>query len=270
MDKIISLDQLCIGINSIKSYRKGFLTNFYLDTSKHQHWIDKGIISSINIGNTFFIIKENSTFWNVFYNTFDVNSLQEDLKQFCNMYSYKKIVFDVVGKQTNIDNITPCFSCNGLAPLKRLIRLSKTAENCNHSYDNIEYASLNDIQELQQLLTSNFNIYFEQLPDDYELKMLIENKGVLIQKENTKICAFVIFEKTPTTLYLRYWFVSSDYRGRGTGSKLLRMMFKQGETCKRLIHWCLDDNSNALVRYLHYGYKEDGLIDQIYSNIKIN
>lgn len=268
MDKITSLDQLCIGINSIKSHKKGFLTNFYLDTIKHQHWIDLRIISSTNIGNTFFIIKENPIFWNVFYNTFDTNSLQEDLKQFCNKYSNKKIIFDVIGKQTNIDKVTPCFLCNGLMPLKRLIRLSKIAEKSDYSHDDtIEFASFNDIQELQQLLTSTFNKYVEQLPDDYELKMLIENKGVLILKENAKIYAFIIFEKTPSTLYLRYWFVSSEYRGKGIGAKLLRMMFKEGKFCKRLILWCLDDNNNALVRYLHYGYKEDGLVDQIYSNI---
>lgn len=267
MDKITSLEQLCAGINSVKSHKKGFLTNFYLDTSKHQHWIDTKIISAISIGDTFFIIKENPTFWNVYYNTFNVDTLQEDLKLFCKKYNNKKIIFDVIGKQNNIDKVSPCFLNNGLTALKRLVRLSKVAENSNYSDSNFEYASTNDIQELQQLLGSNFNLYVEQLPDNYELEILIENKGILVLRKDKKIYAFVIFEKTSTTLYLRYWFVSPGYRGQGIGSKLLRIMFKQGEHCKRFIHWCLDDNNNALIKYLHYGYKEDGLVDQIYSNI---
>ena len=42
MDKIDSLDKINALVSDIRSLRKGYLTNFFLDRKKHSLWIEKG------------------------------------------------------------------------------------------------------------------------------------------------------------------------------------------------------------------------------------
>ena len=42
MDKIDSLDKINAFVSDIRSLRKGYLTNFFLDRKKHSLWIEKG------------------------------------------------------------------------------------------------------------------------------------------------------------------------------------------------------------------------------------
>lgn len=42
MDKIDSLDKINGFVSDIRSLRKGYLSNFFLDRKKHSIWIEKG------------------------------------------------------------------------------------------------------------------------------------------------------------------------------------------------------------------------------------
>ena len=69
-----------------------------------------------------------------------------------------------------------------------------------------------------------------------------------------KVEGFVIYDLSPAQLYLRYWFVHPEARGRGIGGKLLRTMFAAGAQTKRQYFWVKTDNENAIIRYKHYGF----------------
>ena len=46
MDKIDSLDKINGFVSDIRSLRKGYLSNFFLDRKKHSIWIEKGELFS--------------------------------------------------------------------------------------------------------------------------------------------------------------------------------------------------------------------------------
>ena len=76
----------------------------------------------------------------------------------------------------------------------------------------------------------------------------------------------MIYEKNPSTLYLRYWFVHPDYQDKKVGSDLMNVFLKRGKDTKRQLLWVRQDNENALARYHHYGFKKDDMCDYILTN----
>ena len=59
MEIVQSIEQLQQISAEIRSLRRGFITNFYLDPAKHGLWIAKGDCYMERIGSTLFIIKQS-------------------------------------------------------------------------------------------------------------------------------------------------------------------------------------------------------------------
>ena len=77
MERIRSIDKIPESVSEIKSLRKGFITNFYLDNFKHTIWVQRGILWKETIDDTVFFIKKNNHFWNVYNNTTNNVSLNK-------------------------------------------------------------------------------------------------------------------------------------------------------------------------------------------------
>lgn len=54
MDKIDSLDKINALVSDIRSLRKGYLTNFFLDRKKHSLWIEKGELFYVSFPDCYF------------------------------------------------------------------------------------------------------------------------------------------------------------------------------------------------------------------------
>ena len=124
-------------------------------------------------------------------------------------------------------------------------------------------ASENDLEEISDCLHEYFDERLEQIPYDEELLEYIKNGYVLVVKNADKLSGFLIFEKNASTLYLRYWFTRPEYREHGIGAKLLRQFFHEGLSTKRQILWVIEENENAIKRYVHYGFRNEDMHDYI-------
>jgi ribosomal protein S18 acetylase RimI-like enzyme len=60
--------------------------------------------------------------------------------------------------------------------------------------------------------------------------------------------------------------VAKRFRSRRFGSILVRHYFAAQSTVRRFILWVTADNDNAVLKYRHYGYAPDGLIDHVLVN----
>ena len=120
-----------------------------------------------------------------------------------------------------------------------------------------------DIAQINIALKDNFDPLSEQLPSVDELRDYIERKQVLVIKDGSNLCGFIIFEVTGMTWYLRYWFTSSEYRNQGIGAKLLKSSLFMAKDTKRQILWVISDNENAIKRYEHYGFKRELMNDYV-------
>lgn len=265
MRRIESFRQLTGLSAAVRNRHEGFITNFYPDSFKHQIWINKGVMSFEEYGKTVFIIKDSGSFWNIFYISTSIEELRHSMSSFVKLNGCRPLVLDIVGRKEQFVPVVEAMKGIGYnisSSLVRMQRLSSVDDNFP-AIEGVSVAGEEDLHGISRCLHEYFNELLEQIPYDEELLEYIREKHVLIVKSQGRICGFLIFEKNASTLYLRYWFTRHEYREQRVGSKLLRQFFHEGLSTKRQILWVMEDNENAIKRYVHYGFVNENMYDRI-------
>lgn len=251
-------------VSEIRSLRLGFITNFFADPVKHGLWINVGDCFTERVNNTLFIIKQNPSFWNVFYCSTTIDALGNDVEEFQANHADVTIMYDIVGREVQCQPLVELFKNKGSKEATSLVRMNRMTEAMEYKPDvAVRYASEKDLPIISQYLHGYFDERTEQIPYDEELIDYTKQGHVLVCEDAVQVAGFVIFELNATTLYLRYWFTHPDYRDRKVGSRLLRRFFEEGKDTKRQIFWVIRTNENAIVRYKHYGFTEENMFDYV-------
>lgn len=262
MERVQSIEQLQQQSAEIRSLRRGFITNFFIDPVKHGMWIEKGDCYVEHMDNTSFIIKKSPTFWNVFYCSTTQEEFGADLSVFMAEHFATTMMFDIVGRDVQCQPVVELFKSKGCQEATSLVRMTRMAEPFDYMPDaSIRKATEADIPQVSQLLHEYFNPQNEQIPYDEELIDYARQGHVLVCEEEGKMAGFLIYELNATTLYLRYWFTHPDFRDKKVGSRLLRRFFEEGKGTKRQLFWVIRTNENAIKRYRHYGFAEENMFD---------
>ena len=264
MERVQSIDQLRQLSAAIRSLRRGFITNFFLDPVRHGLWIEKNDCHFERIGNTLFIIKNSPTFWNVFYCSTTLDEFRSDLSSFMADHSDTTMLFDIVGRDVQCQPVVELFLGKGCKEVTSLVRMMRMTAPREYFADNtIRLADERDMKKISQLLHTYFDEQTEQIPYDEELEDYARQSHVLVCEEQDRMAGFLIYELNASTLYLRYWFTHPDFRDRKVGSRLLRRFFEEGKDTKRQLFWVIRANENAIKRYKHYGFTEENMYDYI-------
>lgn len=264
MQLVATFEELQQQVAEIRSLRLGVITNFFADPVKHSLWIEKGDCFTERVNNTLFIIKQNHSFWNVFYCSTTIEALGNDVEVFQKQHSQVTIMYDIVGRQIQCQPLVELFKGKGCKEATSLVRMTRMTMPMVFTPDStVRYASENDLPIICQYLHQYFDERTEQIPYDEELVDYTKQGHVLVCEEIGQVAGFVIFELNATTLYLRYWFTHPDYRDRKVGSRLLRRFFEEGKNTKRQLFWVIRTNENAIVRYKHYGFAEENMFDYV-------
>ncbi len=263
MDKVDSFEKINILVNDIRSLRKGYLTNFFLDKKRHSIWIQKGELFSMSFWGCHFLLHLTDTVNSLFFITATKECLADSLKIFLPMFP-KQLVVDIVGDET-IVNLKRLFLEHGFNEYETLYRMCRVGivEYDELSDTRVDFAEKSDCQSILDLLHSFFNPLSEQLPCYEEIMDFISNQCVLVFREGSKICGFIIFEVNGMTLYLRYWFVLPECRDKKIGSKLFNEFLRAGHATRRQLFWVIANNENAIKRYRHYGFNPENLFDYV-------
>ena len=262
MEQVKSIEELQQRSAEIKSLRCGFITNFFLDQIKHGVWIKSGDCYIESEGSTLFIIKQSSTFWNVFYCSTTLDEFGKDLSAFIGKYHAITMIFDIVGRDTQCQSVVKLFRSKGCKEAASLIRLTRMTTAIEYTADNtIRCADEKDIPVISELLHTYFNDQTEQIPYDEELIDYALQGHVLTCIEEGRMAGFLIYEINASTLYLRYWFTQPDFRDKKVGSRLLRRFLEEGKDTRRQLLWVIRSNENAINRYKHYGFIEENMYD---------
>ena len=102
MDKIDSLDKINAFVSDIRSLRKGYLTNFFLDRKKHSLWIEKGELFYVSFPDCYFLLHLTNSVNNLFFITTTSQQLAENLKAFLPIFA-EQMVVDIVGDAKIVD-----------------------------------------------------------------------------------------------------------------------------------------------------------------------
>lgn len=264
MEKVVALEQLQQQPSEIRALRRGFITNFFLDPVKHGLWIEKGDCYLERLGDTLFIIKRSSSFWNVFYCSTTLEDFGNDLSELIAAHTNVTMMFDVVGRSIQCQTMVDLLRSKGGKEATSLVRMTRMTTPMEYVADNsIRRAKESDIPVVSDLLHSYFDEKTEQIPYDEELLDYAHQGHVLVCEEDGNLAGFLIYELNSSTLYLRYWFTHPDYRDRKVGSRLLRRFFEEGKDTKRQLFWVIRTNDNAIVRYKHYGFEVENMFDYV-------
>lgn len=262
METINSIEQLQQQLGEVRKQK--FVTNFFLDPVKHSVWITKGDCHTEMVGDTLFVIRTDSGFWNVFYSSSNNETLSSDIKTLTSRFPEQTMMFDIVGREVQCKPLVDVFKELGFKEATSLVRMNRMAESFVYiPDDSIRKASEYDIPRISNLLHEYFNPQNEQIPYDEELIDYANQGHVLVCEEQGGIAGFLIYELNASTLYLRYWFTHPDFRDKKVGSRLLRRFFEEGKDTKRQIFWVIRTNENAIKRYKHYGFNEENMFDYV-------
>lgn len=262
MDKVQSYEQIQGFVSDIRSLRKGYVSNFFWDPSKHPYWIEEGSLSFLRMEGCVLMVHRQEDFCNLFYIATDMMAVSSAV---ASVSFETTCVADIVCRGDGDEEKGYLLSA-GFSPYQHLFRMSHAGLLADDSWEmdsNVGFGTNDDIHLLSVALKENFDPLSEQLPSVDEIRDYIQRKQVLVMKDGGNLCGFIIFEITGMTWYLRYWFTSSNYRNQGVGAKLLKSSLFLAKETKRQMLWVISDNENAIKRYEHYGFKRELMNDYV-------
>lgn len=238
-------------------------TNFFPDEQRMSPWCHDGTFYGARTECTQFFLHDCGAFANLFFLTRQPRDLAADLARLVDRLTHRRVIADVVGPDEIRVALVDSFLQAGfqqVAELRRMGRCTPTESLPLES--DASSATEGDIPVIQHFFAHHFNAEVEQLPTEAELAHWISRDELLVRRERTgQLAGFVIFDLTPASLYLRYWFVAPEARGTGVGGALMRTMFVRAAKTKRQYLWVLSDNQAAIIRYQHYGFSFEAMKD---------
>lgn len=270
MEQINSIEQIRDLISSVRLKREGFLTNFYLDEFKHGIWINKKVFFFEEIDGTVFLIHKNTSFWNIFYLSTTSYCLQEALSHLIEKYGKESLIFDVVGRKKQCEELAPVFlnsGCYEESSLVRFIRINTIVE-MDDRIKKIQTATVEQAKEVHQMLYSYMDERIEQIPYWEEYETWCKLGHILVYCEGDRIAGFFDYEKNLSTMIPRHWLVHPDFRGKNIGSVLYKRLLYEANDTKRILSWVICSNTISIQSHFHYGFQEEDMYDYIFANNK--
>jgi hypothetical protein len=262
-------------MEQVKSSAPAFCTNFFPVRSKLETWIEHETMNMEGGQGCVFFFRKDRDFEHLYFCAADAASLETALTALPQAGA-AKLSADLVGSEAAIQPQIDIFQKANFKPHTRLLRLSRSAQsgavadNSALSKDfALTIADESNAEEILALIERSFNPYADQLPALYELKDAVADRQILTVKHNGKIAAALYFETQGLTSALRYWVVGEQFRSQHLGSALLKRYFKSQDSVVRFILWVSGANADALAKYEHFGYKPDGLVDQVMTSAAI-
>lgn len=262
MNKVESYEQIQTFVRDVRTLRKGFVTNFYWDPNKHPYWIADGSFEYDQYDGCVLMVHSQEKFTNLFYIASDFGIIAERLQT---LQLKTPVMTDLVCKGEG-DKELKAFKSMGFETYQSLYRMTHVGQLAGNDWvkdPRVKYGEEVDVTLVYEALQRDFDPLAEQLPSIKEIDDFKNRNQLLVIKDGQKLCGFLIFELSGQTWYLRYWYTSPDYRNQGVGSGLLKTSLIYGIDSKRQMFWVIADNTNAIVRYEHYGFTRENMNDYV-------
>ncbi len=267
MDLITSPRSVLEEIEAVKRGSRSLVTNYYPNEELLARWIGAGDLSRERIAGTTFLFKREEDFLRLLYVSPSPEALGTGLDALAGRSEI--LVTEVIAKAASGRALFDLVGRHGFHPYATLVRLSRTglpAGSFAGLAEGVRLAAADDAPGILRLLVEHFDRFAEQIQSSGEIKREIGAERILVCESDGQIAGFLHFELSGLTSHLRRWFVHPRFRDLHVGSKLLGSYFFLSGKASRFILWVLQSNENAIKRYIHFGYQEDGLHDAIFSN----
>jgi GNAT superfamily N-acetyltransferase len=239
-------------------------TNFYPSPDKLQRSLDRGELFLRTIGDVLFVVRRDRDFLHLSYVTTKAADLAGAVRELVGS-TREPLALDLIGKREQIDELAGPFERAGFRAHRALHRMTRHGETSPTAAPDPEvvFANEGDGVALAAMLEGALDRFAEQIPDDDEMTRAARDRKVLIIRSGSAIAGLLFFEATGQSSLLRHWLVDPAHRDQRVGARLMHRYFADCKDVRRFLLWVISDNDNAIDRYRHYGYQQDGLIDQV-------
>ena len=269
MQPVDTVNQVFTAIQQVKTNATAFCTNFFPAPQKLQSWIDHRELFCEHHSEAVFFFRKDRDFWRIYFCATNTGKLKQELMDLPDMKT-KSMVMDLIEREAAPDSSLPIMESIGFRRYTRLHRLVRPGSPASqpHSSGGLQpvYAGNEDIQAVSDMLNVSFDHYAEQLPATFEIATAINNRQILMIKHARTLAGLLFFETQGVTSTIRYWVVAEKFRTLRYGSALMRAYFAAHAAIQRFNLWVIADNQPAILRYRHYGYAPDKLVDHILVN----
>lgn len=218
--------------------------------------IEDGCIESYRLDNTMIIRKKENDYWRLYILTLDIQDAQTALTEL-NDSIY--VINIPVNKGIGLwpDFLQPCgFSLYGVYNRyhNTKIKSRKAARG--------EFAAIEDLGDIKNLLYDYFSVYTDHLPSESELRQMILNGQILVSRyDNGKVGGVLIFTFENRKCYLNAWI---DHTGNG-----LYLLYKvyniiADNNIPYVYFWVNSENTQVINLHKLMGAEQDRIVDYTY------
>ena len=258
-------------LGAIRASATDFVSNYFVSPAQLQRWADEGRLRQVDAPDCLILLRSDGDFCHLYFAASTLGTLRDALGPALSDVE-TALACDVVGRPTDIARIVDCLSDRGFSPRARLARMARqnvgpgaTADAAVawNDRDDVEFVRPCDAPEVHSFLSRLLDRYAERIPQVDEISVMAEHHQVLVCRREGKIAGVLLFDRHGLSAHLRYWWIDAATRGRGIGSRLMRTFLQECHDTRRIVLWVMSDNADSITKYEHYGFRRDGLVDQI-------
>jgi ribosomal protein S18 acetylase RimI-like enzyme len=242
------------------------LTNFYPVPDKLERSIARGDLFAQPVGDVLFVLRRDRDFLHLAFLAHATADLAAALPAVV-ASADRALTVDLLAPRDRVAELAAPFTQAGFASLctlDRMTKLTAPADTAPAAADPaVELAQPGDGAALAHMLEAALDRHAEQIPDEDEMTRAAAAGQVLVIRAGAALAGLLFYEVTGQSSLLRHWLVDPAHRDQRVGARLIRRYFADCAAVRRFLLWVLSDNHNAIDRYRHYGYQQDGLVDQV-------
>lgn len=267
-----------------KNLKKDVITNTFLSKEDFENEIKYGNIYYISFNNGLFLLRDRIDYCilNYYIQEVDLAEINAWLEKEID----KPLIVEVVGKKADeikYNKALKIFENLGFERqiererfVKKLVinndsSVEKDVDNVKKIDVKIEFCEKLDLDEVNEILASNFDKYYGCIPNKDKIESDISNQMIYKATIEGKIVGILHFRKTDKISEIRHLAVDKDFRGLGIASKMLKKY--EAEIDANKVVWTGTNNSSARKIYENEGYVKDGMVSTvlkwIYKKLKI-
>jgi ribosomal protein S18 acetylase RimI-like enzyme len=266
IERVQNRSALLEALERVRSADAGPVTNWFATPERIDYWIASNSLALLQGERALLMLRRDRGFQRLYHSAADLDALSAVLQYSSGELAVSGVLTtDLIGRPLEVDPVARIYRDSGFTDhncLVRMIRMASPEEVAEPESD-VEFAEATDVAAVVDFLGRLLDPYTDQIPDENEIREASARQNIILVRRGESVSGLLLFETMGLTSHLRYWYVDGSARNQGIGARLMRQYFRLSMGSKRVILWVVGDNSDAISKYRHYGFRPEMLVDRI-------
>lgn len=266
MKRAGSLAEVRAAFEGIEEKGGEWFSNFLATDDELACWIEKGQILIAATPKTAVLLRQRHGCQRCYFANVDREPLTEDLKV-CLAGVTEKIITTVLDRGGQNEPIKDCLRQAGFLHYALLKRIVKINEPTPPDDMPAEYATMNDLSRIEEIIHKYFDPLLDHWPDRDEIADVIEQKRILVARcpKDGQVAAMTSFIRKGKTVWGRYWASMEEYRAIAPyGAIVADQYMVINSDVRKYIGWVADDNVLSIRMNKANGFSFDGTSEEFF------